>query len=61
MDKIVEYKDKILQFHETREAWLYEVHTANDKNCTKEDLSLDKFKCILNECICDKFNLHLTI
>lgn len=42
------------RFRETREAWLRQVHTAVDENCTKDDLSLEKFKCILNDCVCEK-------
>ncbi|XP_060840464.1 amyloid protein-binding protein 2 isoform X2 [Rhopalosiphum padi] len=53
-EKYNQYTENILRFHETREAWLHEVHTATDENCTKDDLSLEKFKCILNECACDK-------
>eukprot|EP00102_Acyrthosiphon_pisum_P002584 XP_001944165.2 PREDICTED: amyloid protein-binding protein 2 isoform X1 [Acyrthosiphon pisum] len=53
-EKYNQYNENILRFHETREAWLHQVHTAIDENCTKDDLSLEKFKCILNECACDK-------
>ncbi|KAL5242886.1 hypothetical protein ACI65C_010296 [Semiaphis heraclei] len=53
-EKLNLYNENILRFHETREAWLHQVHTAIDENCTKDDLSLEKFKCILNECACDK-------
>ncbi|CAI6343297.1 unnamed protein product [Macrosiphum euphorbiae] len=53
-EKLNQYNENIFRFHETREAWLHQVHTAVDENCTKDDLSLEKFKCILNECACDK-------
>lgn len=49
-----EYVEKIRNFHATREAWLYQVHTAHDANCTKDDFSVEKFKCILDECGCEK-------
>lgn len=52
--KYNQYTENILRFHETREEWLQMVHTAIDENCTKDDLSLEKFKCILNDCACDK-------
>lgn len=48
------YSENMELFYERREAWLHMVHTAVDKNCTKDNLSLDKFKCILNECLCEK-------
>jgi len=53
-EKLNLYIENVENFHETREAWLHQVHTAIDENCTKDDLSLEKFKCILNECACDK-------
>jgi len=53
-EKLNLYNENILRFHETRATWLHQVHTAIDENCTKDDLSLEKFKCILNECACDK-------
>lgn len=47
-------KENIAAFKENRDAWLHQVHAAVDQ-CTKDDLSLEKFKCILNDvCICDK-------
>lgn len=48
------YLDKVMNFHQTRQAWLYQVHTAHDENCTKDNLSLDKLKCIIDECGCEK-------
>jgi len=54
IEKCNQYTENMQRFHETREAWLHEVHTATDENCTKDDFSLEKFKCILNECACDK-------
>lgn len=54
IEKCNQYTENMRRFHETREAWLHEVHTATDENCTKDDFSLEKFKCILNECACDK-------
>lgn len=52
--KYNEYVDNTRQFQETRGAWLHEIHTALDINCTKDDLSLDKLRCILDECGCKK-------
>lgn len=48
------YLSEVLRFPEKRRVWLYNVHTAIDENCTKDDLSLEKFKCILSECVCEK-------
>lgn len=48
------YLDKVLNFHQTRQAWLHQIHTAHDENCTKDNLSLEKLKCIIDECVCEK-------
>lgn len=54
LDKYHQFLEYVHRFRETREAWLHQVHTAVDENCTKDDLSLEKFKCILNDCVCEK-------
>jgi hypothetical protein len=54
IDKYNQYMEKTQRFHETREAWLHLIHTAVDENCTQDNLSLEKFKCILNDCGCEK-------
>lgn len=54
IDKYNQYEENMQRFHETRRAWLYLIHTSSDENCTQDDLSMEKFKCILNDCGCEK-------
>lgn len=49
-----EYTDKILKYLKKHEAWLNQVNTASNENCICDNLRVDKFKCILNGCNCEK-------
>lgn len=49
IDQLNYYANKLQNFHATREEWLDMVHTATNVNCKKNDLSVEKFKCLLNE------------
>jgi len=53
-EKLNQYNEHISRFHEIHEAWLHQVYTVIDENCTKNDLSLEKLKSIFDECACDK-------
>lgn len=40
--------------NKTYNEWLLELQSKTiNNNCKKEDLSLEKFKCILNKCNCN--------
>lgn len=53
IEMCLEYEDKIRMYYETRNAWLIDIHTLVEKKCIKDDLSVDKLKCIIDECDCN--------
>lgn len=42
------YNDHLIKTSSSRKAWLLRINTAVDENYTKDGLSLEKFKAILN-------------
>lgn len=47
-DGFILYNDHLIKTMSSRKAWLLRLNTAIDENCTKDGLSLEKFKAILN-------------
>jgi len=45
-DGINLYKDHLLKPRSSQKAWIIRINTAVDENCTKDRLSLEKFKAI---------------
>lgn len=44
------YIGRMIDFHVMREAWLRDMHAETHINCKKNGLSLETFRCILNDC-----------
>lgn len=42
------YNEHLIKTRSSRKAWLLRLNTAADENCTRDGLSLEKFKAILN-------------
>lgn len=51
LDKYYQFSRYLIRFWETREAWLHQVHTTVDGNCKEDNLNLEKFKCLVNDCL----------
>lgn len=55
MERFDYYTNYLATVEATHDSWFHELQSEiTGETCTNTDLSLEKFKCILNECSCGK-------